>query len=414
MNNFKNILQLYYRNYLFGTTYSIFWTSIIVYSLGFLSYISESFVDKLSLLIMCVGLGGIGYSLIKLVKINITNTYLKIVFLFFMLWQLYIIARGIQNFNFLMLLNLLFSPYYFLHYLVPLIILIPANIFFAKRTFDFFAILCIMLFIFFLLFTNKLLHTDLNFSEQTVWTLGTGGGFILLTWGYHNNKRKFIAFSAVLLSLFISTVMARRNIMLTFSNYLLFSILIILLNSNHSIKLKVYILTTVFLIVIIGINVFLLNQNNMFGKISEHMNENTREIVFEAFFKDMSTKDYIIGKGFLGEYYCPGVDPNKDTRFIIESGYLQTILKGGIVSLALFLLISIPAAYLGIVNSKNILCKASGSIVLLWLIDMFPWGMPAINIRYILVWTCIGICYSKAIRSLTDKEIKTSLLLLKK
>jgi len=82
--------------------------------------------------------------------------------------------------------------------------------------------------------------------------------------------------------------------------------------------------------------------------------------------------------------------------------------------LVLFLLIAIPAAYLGIVSSKNILSKASGTVVLLWLIDMFPWGMPAINIRYILVWTCIGICYSKAIRNLTETEIKGSLLLLTK
>jgi hypothetical protein len=113
----------------------------------------------------------------------------------------------------------------------------------------------------------------------------------------------------------------------------------------------------------------------------------------------------------LGEYYCPGVDPLKDTRFLIESGYLQTILKGGIISLVLFLMIAFPAIYLGILKSKNILSKASGTIVLLWLIDMFPWGMPAINIRYILVWTCIGICYSKAVRSLTDAEIKASLSL---
>jgi hypothetical protein len=167
----------------------------------------------------------------------------------------------------------------------------------------------------------------------------------------------------------------------------------------------------VILLSLVAFNFFLLYQDQLFIRIAGHLNENTREIVYDAFFNDMSTKDLIIGRGFLGEYYCPGVDPLKDTRFLIESGYLQTILKGGIISLVLFLMIAFPAIYLGILKSKNILSKASGTIVLLWLIDMFPWGMPAINIRYILVWTCIGICYSKAVRSLTDAEIKASLSL---
>lgn len=411
MTNMKNIMLFYLRNYYYGGTYSFLWISIIVYSLGFLLYISDHFISNMSLLIMVLGLIGIGYSLIRLIKVSITNAYLRVTFILFMLWQLFIISRGIQEFNFTMLLNLLFSPYYFLHYFVPLIILIPANIFFAKRTFNFFILLAILLFVFFLIFSNDMLHTNLNFSEQTIWTLGTGGGFILLTWNYHNNKKRLIAFLAVLLSLFVATVMARRNIMLTFSNYLLFSILIILFNSSHSIKTKFQTIAAVLFISIIAFNFFLIYQDKLFIRIASHLNENTREIVYDAFFRDMSIKDLIIGRGFLGEYYCPGVDPLKDTRFLIESGYLQTILKGGIISLVLFLTIALPAIYLGIVRSKNILSKASGTIVLLWLIDMFPWGMPAINIRYILVWTCIGICYSKAIRNLTDAEIKASLSL---
>lgn len=414
MTNSKNILLCYFRNYFYGGTYSLFWFSIIIYSLGFLSYISERFISQLSLLIMIIGLAGIGFSFIKLSKINISSGYLRVVFSLFMLWQLFIIMRGIQNFNFSMLLNLLFSPYYFLHYLVPLIILIPANIFFAKRTFNFFVLLSLLLFVVFILFTNEMLHTNLNFSEQVIWTLGTGGGFLLLTWSYQNFKIRVIAFLTVLLSLFIATVMARRNIMLTFSNYLIFSVLIILLSSSHSIRTKTFILTTVIIVTFIGFNVYVNYEDQLFNRISGHMAENTRDFVYAAFFDDMTTKDLIIGRGFIGEYYCPGVDPDKDTRFLIEGGYLQTMLKGGIVSLALFLLIAIPATYLGIVKSKNILSKASGTIVLLWLIDMFPWGMPAINIRYILVWTCIGICYSKAIRNLTEAEIRNSLKLFSK
>jgi hypothetical protein len=371
-------------------------------------------MSQLSLLIMIFGLGGIGLSFVKLAKLTISNSYLRHVFPVFMLWQMYIIMRGIQDFDFQMLLNLLFSPYYFMHYLVPLIILIPANIFFAKKTFGLFTGLSVMLFLVFFLFTNEILHTNLNFSEQVVWTFGTGGGFLLLTWGYHTKKIRAIALLTVLLCMVISAIMARRNILLTFGNFFIFSVLIVLLSSSQSIKSKTYLLTLIFVIAAVGYQFFFSYQDQLFAQITTHFGENTREIVFTAFFNDMTTRDLIIGKGFLGEYYCPGAEEGTDFRFLIESGYLQMILKGGIVSLVLFLLIALPAVYLGIVESNNILSKAAGMIVLLWLIDMFPWGMPAINIRYILVWTCIGICYSKVIRDLSEAEIRNSLLLLTK
>lgn len=414
MTNLNNIILFYLRNHFYGKTYSLFWISVIIYSLGFLSYVSDHFISQISLFLMILGLVGIGYSFIKLSKIQISSRYLGVVFTLFMIWQAFIIMRGIQEFNFQMLLNILFSPYYFLHYLIPFIILIPANIFFAKTIFKFFLILSLLLFIVFLAFTNELLHTNINFSEQAIWTLGTGSGFLLLTWNYQDKKTKAIAFFTVLLSLFIATVMGRRNIMLTFTNYMLFSALIILLNSTHSIKSKVYVLTVAILLTIFSFNIFINYQDKLFNRISGHLTENTREIVYNAFFDDMSTNDWILGKGFMGEYYCPGAEEGKDNRFIIESGYFQTILKGGWVSLGLFLLIALPAAFLGIVKSKNIISKASGVIVILWLIDMFPWGLAAMNIRYILLWTCIGICYSKEIRKLSDIEIRKSLIIFNK
>lgn len=414
MTNSKNIILFYIRNYFDGGVYSLFWISIIFYSLGFLTYVSNHFISQLSLLIMIIGLIGIGYSYIKLIKVKIPSNYLSVVFPLFMVWQLYIIIRGIQNFNFEMLLNLLFSPYYFLHYLIPLIILIPANVFFAKRIFNLFAILSILLFLVFLVFRNDLLYTNLNFSEQTIWTLGTGAGFLLLTWSYQNTKIRLLAFLTVLLSLFVATVMARRNIMLTFSNFLIFSVFLILFNSKQSIRSKVYFLTAIIVVAVISVNVYLNYQDKLFSRISGHLTENTREFIYAAFIEDMTMKDWVFGKGFLGEYYCPGAEEGKDTRFIIESGYLQTILKGGIINLVLFLLIALPAVYLGIIKSKNIISRASGTIVLLWLIDMFPWGMPAMNIRYILLWTCIGICYSKEFRNLTDNEVRKSLIILDK
>ena len=330
-----------------------------------------------------------------------------------MISQLIILSQAFNEFTFTRFLLFITNPYIFFPYLIPIIILIPANIFFLKRTFDYFALLALLLLVNLLAFGNFMFNINTNFSEHVLWTFGTGGGFILLTWNYHNNKRRMLAILVVLLSLLISTILARRNIMLTFSNYILFSIILLLFNSKQSIINKIFLI----LIVVSSFTgaYFLFNkyQDALFSRITDRMEENTRDQIFTGFFSSMSTQDLIYGKGFDGTYYAPTIEEN-DNRSIIECGYLQTILKGGIVNLALFLLIALPAAFLGIVKSNNTIATASGTIIILWLIDMFPWGMPALNIRYILVWICISICYSKEIRNLSEAEIKYSLKLFSK
>lgn len=66
----------------------------------------------------------------------------------------------------------------------------------------------------------------------------------------------------------------------------------------------------------------------------------------------MDTKDWIIGKGVVGEYYCPTGATEDGYRQVIETDYLQIILKGGIISLGLLFLIAIPAIFKGLFYSK--------------------------------------------------------------
>lgn len=411
MASFKYIFKSYTQDKNVGNSYSFFLISVTIYSLGYLAHTTRYISDKLCIVSMALGLLGVGYFLLYLIRLNIDNRYFRFVFIIYMLRCFYLMLQGFFDFNFAKLLLLISDPTSYLLYVVPLVILIPANIFFVKRMFDYFVILGILLFILFLIFTNDILYTNLDFSEHTIWTLGTGCGFLLLTWEYHNNKRQIIALLGVILSLFISTVMARRNIMVTFGNYILFYIIIILFNSSQSVRNKIYIFLMLLFMSIAGYYVFVKYQDVVFSRISERIGEDSRQYIYNSFMDDMSTEDLIYGKGFNGTYYAPNIEENIDHRSIIESGYLQTILKGGLLSLFLFLLIALPAAFLGLVKSKNILSKASGAIVILWLIDMFPWGMPAFSIRYILMWICIGICFSKEIRDLSDTEIKKSLRL---
>jgi len=43
--------------------------------------------------------------------------------------------------------------------------------------------------------------------------------------------------------------------------------------------------------------------------------EDTRSGVEICFYQDMGIKDWIIGRGMIGEYFCPGIDPNEVTSY---------------------------------------------------------------------------------------------------
>ena len=152
---------------------------------------------------------------------------------------------------------------------------------------------------------------------------------------------------------------------------------------------------------------------NIFTFLMARKDEDTRSNVEEAFYADMTTTEWIIGKGINGEYYCPGVENvmnNTSYRNIIETGYLQIILKGGIISLALLLLILIPAIYKGLFNSNNILSKGAALWIFLWTIYLYPTIGIGFCMYHLLVWISVGICYSGKIRAMADSDIKEILL----
>ena len=412
MSNLQIIVRSFLQNQVSGNDgyFSFFWKSIIVYSFGYLMKVLEV-PNAISEVIMGIGLVFFGFTLYKLIKFRIKNTYLKYVFIAYLLWEVFIILHDFQNLNYSLLKVLLFQPYTFLPYFIPLLIFIPYNLFYTKILYNTLEKLLYVLFFVFIVFIQQVLITNQDFSEQIVWTLGTGAGFILLTWNFHSKRTRTIAIIAALLCLFIATVMARRNIMLTFSNFLFFSFILYITNSKRTINQKLGFLFLSAIIVTSGYVLFFKYQDELFSKITNRIDIDSREEVFAAYFYDLSTNNLIIGKGMNGTYFCPGIDEDYDYRPLIENGYLQLILKGGIIYLILFLAIAIPAMVLGI-RSKNSLGKAAGVIVLLWLIDMIAWGVPAMNIRYIILWISIGICYSKEIRGLSEKEFKNALILL--
>lgn len=153
--------------------------------------------------------------------------------------------------------------------------------------------------------------------------------------------------------------------------------------------------------------------DKLLHKMNERLLEDTRTGLFEEFYAQMHD-DQLFGKGMNGTYYFPMAESIQDDgivysaetyRNIIENGYLQLYLTGGILHIILFVLVLLPAAIVGIFFSSNSFTKACGIMIFLWLIDMFLYGMPTLSIHYVLVWISAGFCFKKSIRVKTDAEI---------
>jgi hypothetical protein len=299
-------------------------------------------------------------------------------------------------------------------YLSPIVMLIPADSTFLKKTFQAIVVLCAVYLFYDLLFVRDLLFPVENMRSQAIFEyftqqLSLAGGFILLTYIYHTKKVNFFVLFTVAVTFILAVIRARRGlIFMTFSMFFFTYIIFQYFNKRKVIN----IILSLFLISIltfIAIKIYNDNRKDTFGLITERIGQHTRTEVEQYFYRDMKPDDWLVGKGLNGEYFCPGVSEGVGRitiyRKVVETGYLQVILNGGLVSVVLLLLIAIPAAIKGIFFSNNILSKAAGIWIFLFLLYMYPGTITKFSMHYMLVWISIAICYSVRIRKMSDDYI---------
>ncbi|MDP4283512.1 MAG: hypothetical protein Q8891_03750 [Bacteroidota bacterium] len=309
--------------------------------------------------------------------------------------------------------SFLFNPSVGMLYFAPLVLLFPKNLKVLKKMFDLIIIFGISYIAIDLLAVRDLLNPVRSSLEsvevvETFANLSLASGFMLLTYGYHSKKRQLFSLGIMVICLLLAIIRARRGLILMNGEILFFSYVLHLIDSKLKL-LIIYISILLGLLAMIYINgIYKPEDSRLFGFIVDRGTEDTRSGVELYFYNDMKTNDWIRGKGIDGEYFCPNIEEDQKTNYrsVIETGYLQTILKGGIISLGLFLIIAIPAIIRGIFYSKNMLSKAAGIWILMSLINMYPATVNAFTFPYLLVWISIGICYSKKLRDLPEDFLK--------
>ena len=392
---------------------NLFWGAFTLYSFAYAytgtanpNFIRAQVAQLLSVAIMLP-------TLFLLANFNIKNSYLKVVYTCYCLWLLFIVISGYNDWTkFIKLKGFLFNPVVGLVYFAPLVMLIPLKVNMLKKFFTVIAvfgagyIILDIIFIKYLITPNRTNTISQGIIENFA-DISFACGFLLFTYVYHKTRRNFIALIALLATLLFATIQARRGLIFMFSLMFLISYFIFVFNS----KLKILILYFSLFIAIIAAfsltNNYKIKSSNLFGYLLDRGSEDTRTGVEIYFYDDFKLQDWIIGRGIYGDYFAPNIEENQETnnRSLIETGYLHTILKGGLISLVLFLLIAIPAIFKGLFSSRNILSKASAIWIAMALLNSYPTIQNAYNINYLLVWICIGICYNKEVRNINDKEL---------
>jgi hypothetical protein len=391
---------------------NLFWLGFIIYVFAF--SFSMKGPEKLFQVLQLASLLLIFWGIISLIRFKRENSYLQILYILYGLWFIFLIFQNIQPFfskDFLLYFFL--NPWYGgMLYFVPAVLLFPKNAIFYKRAIDVIVALCLIYIFYDLVFFRDLMssdHSNLLSQElvETSFDLSIPAGFILLTYKYHSNKRKLLAIATILLTLFFAIVRARRGLILMTSLVMLFSYLLYVIYSKNKIFIFYFTIIIVTVISLYAVNIYNIKTNRVLSFVAERGDEDTRTGIELYFYADMKPTDWIIGRGINGKYYCPNVDEDEESNYrsVIETGYLQIILKGGVISLGLLLLITVPAIFKGIFYSNNILSKAAGIWILLALISLYPATVDTFSMRYILMWISVGICYSKEIRNIPDSLI---------
>lgn len=394
-------------------TLNIFWLGFAIYTASYALSTSTTVDYIICQFFQLIGIAMFVPSAIKLIEWKFTNEYLKTVFILYCFWQLTIIFRGFPL-DYSSIKVLLFDAEMGLfRFFAPLILLFPKNLLYYNKMTKVVLFFGLLFLVYDVLFIDNLLNLDYENTsskftyEHFVKALSAACGIILLTFPYHSKRVKLFALLVLIVSVLFAVYRARRAlIIISLAPIMMYYIMYLYTQKKKGLLLFVSFLFGIF-VILLGVDSLSGKTPGIFRLLTERGAEDTRSGVEKSFYQDMEPIDWVVGKGISGTYYSPNIDIDSKTdyRDMIETDYLNIILKGGIISFALLLMIAIPALIKGFFHSKNILSKAAAVWILLWLLETYPATVSTFSMHYLLFWVAIGICNSNIVREIPEKEL---------
>lgn len=388
-----------------------FWYGILIYVIGI--FIEIIMAEKFNtFFIKVLGLSVFGFSVFSNLRGNIIKEQfsqrtkiVNLLILFLLLWVIFMYVRA--EFHFMYSL----FPYGFLSYAGIIMLFLSPFIFYngISKVHKYFS------FFFFCTFILLLFGAKNSIIQHYLETFASVSAVIFLTNKYRTSKEILASLLVLMLAFIVATLTARRNLMVTFFLYISIGTLFYYMNGKiKSLEVKILSVLSVIIFLVFSVWFYMNESQGVFSKITGRATENTRVLVFASFAVDMSnTKDLVLGRGMSGKYYCPGVDvveggkegETEDYRDVIECGYLQWILKGGLIYAVLYVSLFIIGIYRGL-TAKNQFLKAMSAILFVQLIDLVPFGLHAFNPKTFIIWMALAFCLNKTYREMDDETVQ--------
>ncbi|HEY5124868.1 MAG TPA: hypothetical protein VIK14_14145, partial [Ignavibacteria bacterium] len=155
-----------------------------------------------------------------------------------------------------------------------------------------------------------------------------------------------------------------------------------------------------------GYNVF----TEVLGEQTEDYSEqnlriDTRTFLYSEVFQDLKFSEaLVVGKGIDGGY--SSVSFQTSNRKGVEVGFLEILLKTGIIGFLLCFILIFSAIFKALGKSNNIYLKCLGILLSSYVLMFFIENVLAFDLLNIVIWLVIGMCHSKELLRLNDHEIK--------
>jgi hypothetical protein len=226
-------------------------------------------------------------------------------------------------------------------------------------------------------------------------------------------KYKGIVMMSIIITMYVMFFIDERAMFLMMLLCIISYILVVIVNN----RLISRVCSFLFVSIPVGVLVSALLWNISIYEILEDMYldsysqfKDSRSFIFFELAEDLTYSDaWIWGKGIFGTHYSSMMQHVKGGdavfRIGVEVGFLQYLLKGGLVYLILYMVTLIIAIYLGLNRSNNKLVRMIALILSGHFLLSIVSEYPKLDIPNVVFWILIGCCYSPRILKLNDKEI---------
>lgn len=137
----------------------------------------------------------------------------------------------------------------------------------------------------------------------------------------------------------------------------------------------------------------------------ENLMIDTRTFLYVEVFQDLKMSNALpLGKGIAGGYASMSFQTLN--RQIVEVGFLQMLLKSGIVGFLVYFTLLFTAVFKALGKSKSLFMKCLGILLASYVLMFFVENVIAFDLLNIVIWMVIGMCHSKKLLSFNDKEIR--------